>query len=156
MQLLYLQYLQSGNVKASFVWSSRHPQYIGRWLQAAWKKPLLWTQVTIQSWRAPGAHSEPRSLFWVLQKEVNSRAPKRLCEPNQSVESGDKRGISTLYKLHCCHRCSWSHLQREHISQDVQPHTMLLTLAEWPFTNELCRSVPSGTRWQNCYQHVEQ
>lgn len=142
--------------RPSFVWSSRHPQHTGSGFKLPKRNHCLWTQVTIQSWRAPDAHSEPRPQFWVLQKEVNSRAPKWLWQPNQSVGSGDKRGISKLHKLHCCQRCSWSHPQREHIFQDVQPHTMLLTLAEWAFTNELCCSVPSGTRWQNCYQHLEQ
>lgn len=95
--------------RPSFVWSSRHPQHIGSWFQAAWKKPLLWTQVTIQGWRAPGAHPEPRSQFQALQKEVNSRAPKQLWQPNQSVGCGDESGISKLHKLHHCHRCGWKH-----------------------------------------------
>lgn len=67
--------------RPSFAWSSRHPQHIGRSLQAAWKKPLLWTQVTMQSWRAPGAHPEPGPSSEFFKKEVNSRAPKQTAKP---------------------------------------------------------------------------
>lgn len=134
-------------------WSSRHPQHIGKF-QAAWKKPLLWTQVTIQSWRAPGAHPELRSHCWVLQKEVNSRAPK---QPNQLLGSGDERGISKLHKLHFCLRCSCSSLlKRTHLLGCSASHNAFNPGWMTHLTHLLINcSVSSGTRWQNCYQQGE-
>lgn len=92
--------------RLSLVWSSRHPP-THRQVSSCLKETTAMDQVTIRSCRAPGAHPEARSLFWVLQKEVSSRAPKWLWQPNQAVGHGDEREISKLHKLHCCHWCGW-------------------------------------------------
>lgn len=146
--------LEIRNLK--LVWSSRHPQHIDGF-KLPERNPLLWTHVTIRSWRASGGQLVPSSER-ALQREISLKAPKLLCQPNQYWQVGMRGGFNPkLHKLHHCLRRSWSHpLKRTHLlGCSVSHNTFNPGLNHHLLMN--CVAVfPKGTSPQNYYyQHVE-